>query len=183
MSSNKIIAQLSNRKDISQKDNVTVTDVAGVINLINKGNVLIKFYSAGCHHCIEMVPAWTELINMKGSNNKNQPAIISIESEFLGNKEIHALLTKLDINVSGFPTIVFIKSDKSVINFEGPRTAHNMNKFINEHSIGKNSGHSSNSNKQKGGISKKYVVKLRNTKRNKRNTKRNTKRGGCVCGM
>ena len=116
MSSNKIIAQLSNRKDISQNDNVTVTDVAGVIKLINKGNVLIKFYSAGCHYCIKMVPAWTDLIT-KGTINNNQLAIISIESEFLGNPEITALLTDLKIHISGFPTIVLITSNKSVINY------------------------------------------------------------------
>ena len=171
MSSNKNIAQLSNRNDISQQDKVTVNDVAGVFSLIKKGNVLIKFYSADCHHCIEMAKEWDDLIKNHVSN-KNQPAIISIESEFLGNKDIHALLTALKIHISGFPTIVFVKHDKSVIVYEGKRTAKTINEFISIHSMSKNSKHSmsknskhSKGNKQNGGISKKYVGKRQN-KRN-----------------
>ena len=177
MSSNKIIAQLSNKNDILPNDNVSVSDIDGVIKLINKGNVLIKFYSAECYHCNEMVPSWTELINMKGSNNKNQPAIISIESEFLRNQKITALLSNLNIQVSGFPTIVFVSHNKSVIAYEGARTAHDINTFINTQSIGIKRGHISK-RKHTRVSNKKYTRKLRkSTRRNK------SKRGGCACGM
>ena len=186
MRSNKIIAHLSNNKDISQNDNVTVTDIDEVIKLINKGNALIKFYSSMCHHCTTMGPAWTELINMPQESTKTQYTIISIESEFLGNPKISALITKLKINVSGFPTIVFVDHNKNSINYEGPRTANNMNNFVINHLRMSNK-------KQTGGNRKKYGstrhnnIRTRRTRRTRhtRHTRHNnkTRRGGCGCGL
>ena len=173
MRSSKIIAQLSKNGDISQKDNVTVTNVANVCNLIKKGDVLIKFYSSHCHHCIEMGSEWTNLINTPQGSAEPRHTIISIESGFLRNQEIHALLSKLNIHVSGFPTIIFVCRDKSIVNYEGPRTAHDMNNFINKNIT--------TSMKRTGGISKKQFRKRYNKHRTKRYNK--NKRGGCACGM
>ena len=178
MRSNKIIAHLSNNNDISRNDNVTVTDVDGVIKLINKGNVLIKFYSSMCHHCTTMGPAWTKLINTPQESD-TQYTIISIESEFLGNPKISALLSKLKIHISGFPMIVFVSHNKSIINYEGPRTALDMNNFITKHT------NKSMAKKQTGGNRKKYASKRHNTIHTRhRHTRRvkKSKRGGCGCG-
>ena len=170
-SNNNIIAQLSNEK-IATNDNI-VNDVDEVIKLINKGNVLIKFYSLGCGHCSSMMPEWNKLINMQSPTHPPH-TIISIESSFLGEPKIAALISRLKINVSGFPTIVFVTSNKA-INYNGPRTAHDMNNFITTHT----------SKVKHSGGSKKYVGKRHNTRRrhNRRNRRNKTKRGGCGCGI
>ena len=177
MRSNKNIAQLSNESDTSQKDNIYITDVTGVVNLINKGDALVKFYSKGCPHCTAMIKEWDKLIQL--NSDEPQHAIISIESNFMRNPEIAALLTKLNIHVSGFPTIVFINKNKLVINYEGPRKALDMNAFIINNSTNSKSIKSGGYNS-----SKKHNVKRRKTKRTNKTKRRNkTKRGGCACGM
>jgi thiol-disulfide isomerase/thioredoxin len=78
-----------------------------------------------CPHCVDFKPVWAKFME----ESKNEPyakklciADISAEND--------DLLTKY--GVKSFPTVLLVRSDKTVISFEEKRTVDDLKAFVSE---------------------------------------------------
>jgi thiol-disulfide isomerase/thioredoxin len=147
------------------------TDPSAVLkNVKNKKPMFVEFYAKWCGHCKTLAPEWEKLITALESENHKNIGLVSIESSVMDAK-IANMLTKLGLNVSGFPTIAAIINEETFIPYNGGRTAPEMLAFIKKEVL---------SAKQEGGNKKRTTKKKRRTTKKKRRTrhKRNLSRGG-----
>jgi thiol-disulfide isomerase/thioredoxin len=84
---------------------------------------LLFFFMETCPHCVDFKPVWQKFIE----ESKNEPyakklciADISAEND--------NILTKY--GVKSFPTVLLIRSDKTVISFEDNRTVEDLKSFV-----------------------------------------------------
>ncbi len=89
-----------------------------------KGVWVILYYASWCPHCQSMKPEWEKFASKYSSQNDINVA--DIESEFLDKAG-----PEHKQNVVGFPTIVSCKNGKKVLDFNGPRTSDEIDKFAN----------------------------------------------------
>ena len=86
----------------------------------------ILFYMIGCRYCDLFEPIWNKLKN----NYSNEYNFIKCESNELNNsKEAHEIQTKLNMNITGFPSI-FCKVDNKYYYYEGNRKEEDLINFI-----------------------------------------------------
>jgi thiol-disulfide isomerase/thioredoxin len=86
---------------------------------------LLFFFMETCPHCVDFKPVWAKFME----ESKNEPyakklciADISAEND--------DLLTKY--GVKSFPTVLLVRSDKTVISFEEKRTVDDLKAFVSE---------------------------------------------------
>lgn len=86
---------------------------------------LLFFTLEGCGHCENMKPTWNLLKQNYGSNGK----IKLIEVKAKENQDLVQLY-----NVTGFPTLMFVKDEKKVTEYNGDRTYQDLTKYL-KHSM------------------------------------------------
>lgn len=86
---------------------------------------LLFFTLEGCGHCENMKPTWNLLKQNYGSNGK----IKLIEVKAKENQDLVQLY-----KVTGFPTLIFVKDEKKVTEYNGDRTYQDLTKYL-KHSM------------------------------------------------
>ena len=106
------------------------TDRSEVLKIFNKKTpMFIEFYADWCGHCKSLAPEWKKLTETIEKEYKDKDlAIVSIESRVV-HKDISHVLSKIGLEVNGFPTIGLIK-DQQFIPYEGKRDATSILSFI-----------------------------------------------------
>lgn len=116
-------------KDVPMPDVVVLTDdnFEEIVYSTEK-MVFIKFYSPWCGHCQHMAPEWAKL----GTLFKDDPDVIIAKMDASSQRKKSELY-----EVKGYPTLILLpigKKDDATkgISYEGPRTANEFEKYINE---------------------------------------------------
>lgn len=86
---------------------------------------LLFFTLDGCGHCEKMKPTWNLLVKNYGNNGY----IKLIQVKARENQD----LTKL-YNIQGYPTLLYVKDEKKVSEYNGNRTYEDLVKFL-KHSM------------------------------------------------
>ena len=94
---------------------------------------IYAFVADWCPHCKNAKPAIENLKN-------NAPSNVNVEVVKEGEDESKSLMEKYSLR--GFPTIILIKEDGTVVEFEQRVTEENLNNFVNDNS--NNSGNGNN---------------------------------------
>ena len=87
-----------------------------------KKNIITLYYSPNCGHCVEFLPEWKKLQNVKSINNIVVIETINCSENYNKCKE-H--------NVQAYPTIIMQKTDGSQLEYNGNRTVDSLINFIN----------------------------------------------------
>ncbi len=72
--------------------------------IIKKTPAFVKIHSHTCPHCIEMEPAWEDLIKQVKVEFNGEIALVSVDARTLKDIKSEALQ-----NISGFPTLMEVK--------------------------------------------------------------------------
>ena len=94
-------------------------------------NTFVRIHAEWCGHCKNLKPEWEKLVDMVHSDDKlkNKIHLISIDSANLDSDKLKK--TREQLNVQGFPTIIFIKDgDISNKKESNDRTADDMLTYI-----------------------------------------------------
>lgn len=86
---------------------------------------LLFFTLEGCGHCEKMKPTW----NLLKKNYGNNGYIKLIEVKAKENQDLVQLY-----KVEGFPTLLYVKDEKKVSEYQGNRTYEDLVKFL-KHSM------------------------------------------------
>jgi len=93
----------------------------------NSGAVLVMFFSPGCGHCTNMMPAWDQL--MQSHNGQAGVQIIKVNGA-----ENHELTSAH--GVRGFPTIKYcrkgLENPSATIEYEGNRSYEDLVQFLQQ---------------------------------------------------
>ena len=85
---------------------------------------LILLHANWCGHCTQFMATWNKI----QQTNQKYPNVIFKSYEDAANRHI---MNKY--NVQGYPTIIFEKSDNTIIQFTGNRTETELQNFILKH--------------------------------------------------
>lgn len=103
-------------------------EVSKLQHVANKRNILVRFVMNGCHWCESTQPDW-DIMTKKAVLTPND-AIAEIESSFINHfKKIIEPKRKIKLPISGFPTVLMIKSS-GVIKHQGERTSDSYLKLL-----------------------------------------------------
>jgi len=89
--------------------------------------VLLMIQANYCGHCTNAKPAFQSVAN---STDDIFCATIQMDGDEPGEKEIGAIVKKIDPKFSGFPDYVVYKNGKMVANYTGDRSVQDLKKFI-----------------------------------------------------
>jgi len=87
-------------------------------------DVLLEVYAPWCGHCKQLEPIYHKL----AKRFKKVDSVVIAKMDGTANE--HA-----DVNVEGFPTIVFYPAGGEAVPYEGERTLAGMTKFIKQHAV------------------------------------------------
>lgn len=87
--------------------------------------VLVLFYASWCPHCHHFQPTWSKLCSKYSKSRKLQP--VQIEYSDLTH------IPKKYQKIAGFPTIQMIKGGKIVTEYNGNRTAEDVEAFVGKY--------------------------------------------------
>jgi len=103
---------------------------------LNKGApVFVLFHMDGCGHCIAMRPEWQKLRTV--GQSLGAPVVIAEVNQKLltplSNKLSNSKIKNNIANISGFPSIKYIKGD-TIVDYDGDRTIDRFMKWIRSRS-------------------------------------------------
>ena len=118
---------------VASNDDPTVS-MPGVIDLtpknaektIAKKDYLVEFYAPWCGWCKRLVPVWTELGALIGADHESV-GIAKYDATQPNSDDI-----KTTYGVRGFPTILMIKRDGTVIRYAEDRTAETLFRWVKQ---------------------------------------------------
>jgi predicted bacteriocin transport accessory protein len=93
-------------------------------NILTKGTIVCYYHWKLCGHCSAFSPLWKKVIQQY----KDKVFFVNIELEGMNGLDRQH-------RVQGFPTIIIYKNGKKSKEFNGERTAENLNTFIKENVI------------------------------------------------
>ena len=151
-------------------------DINEFENIIKEMPALVKIYSPGCSHCIEMAPAW-EKLKKNGELKDFNFALVAINASVASDMNIPGVKS-----FKGVPTIREIKkgSGEAGNEYIGNRSSEDMANFIKKtfsHTGGGNNikrGGSCSCN-QNGGALKRFRRRSHNKKSHKKSHKKHNK--------
>ncbi len=152
-------------KIIKIDENATSDDVTNQITDTNMPT-LVRVYSNHCGYCVDMKPAWNELLN-KLENMTGNFQVVDFENS------IQSAAPWEDIkNVQGVPAIMILKNGRKVDDgdYDGERTTDAMLEFVKKKLIGGMSG-----GKKRRVTRRKVSRKQRKSKRSKKCAKNSLK--------
>jgi len=91
---------------------------------IRNGDHFIKFYAPWCGHCQRMAPAWSEL----GKDFEADPLVKIGRLDCTESESVCR-----DIEVRGYPTLVYFRDGEVVEPFKGNRVLPELKGFVNSH--------------------------------------------------
>jgi thiol-disulfide isomerase/thioredoxin len=149
-------------KIIKIDENATSDDVANQITDTNMPT-LVRVYSNHCGYCVDMKPAWNELLNKLENINGNFQVV-----DFENSIQSAAPWEEIK-NVQGVPAIMILENGRKVVDgdYDGERTTDAMFEFVKTNLI----------NKMSGGGRKRRVTRRKNRKGKQRKSLRSSKGG------
>jgi len=87
----------------------------------NTKDVFVEFYAPWCGHCKKLAPIWDEL----GETFEDEKSVV------IGKMDATANAAPENIEIRGFPTLVFFPADnKAGVPYNGERDLENLKKFV-----------------------------------------------------
>jgi hypothetical protein len=147
-------------------------DVEEMNSILDTQDVLLRYYSPTCHHCIAMEESW---------NGLNQHPSLSGTDIYIvdANIDTSTLVrhkSGQDVQGKGVPTIYYISGDY-MTQYDGDRSTEDMVQFVLNQSMSKGKSKRKSKRKSKG----KSKRKSKGKSKGKSKRKSRQRGGGCGC--